>query len=422
MDEYVVPLIIVGILSLISPLNPFLIIGWLAWLGYKYFSQRDQLNIIRVFIGLLTLYITTGYLVYYFGGITYFGVRGETIEYITKYSFLSVLFIHVICIFLSRKYNLPSLNEIRFKLLGKARRVKRDRIVLAYLLLFLAGTLMWYDVIFTIGSLSPVGNRELVGELLFGNNHYFQLIFISVTIFVMFILKVRKKRWINYWGACLLFWLWYPTIVVGARKEIFIIGVVFYMFSNFKTYQKIGVVALFLTYMFGIPIVREGWSGVALNILSIQEFILPQYVHHLLYESSQTSIEYVRSFSSYKDGFWVFLPGFLRLSEFQPLGVSFFDLGKTNVALGANPIGEAWLNFGDFGYIFFIFSFVLLVYFLLIRNHKNPEFFVIAVPYLALYGRSDLWVTLFFIIYSGLLLKLLFTGIKVESEDFKYKI
>ncbi|GEM_PF-1762583 len=422
MVEYIVPTTL-GILTFWGGgISPFLIIFWLIWLGYRYLTKRDRLILIRIFIALLTLYTTTSYLVYYFGGITYFGVKGETVAYITKYSFLSVLCSYIICTFLARKYKMPSLNQIRLKLIGKARKVKRDRLIIVYLLLFLVGSLMWYDVLFTIGSVSPVGNREMVGKLLFGNNHYFQVIIISLTIFLIFLLKAGRKRWVNYWGIFLLIWLWYPTVVVGARKELFIICVVFYLFTNFKTYQKIGVGACFLLYMFGIPLIREGWASAALNILSIQEFILPQYVHFVLFESGKQSINHVSQFSSYLDGVWVFFPGSLRLSEFKPLGVSFFELNETNVALGAHPIGEAWLNFGGWGYPFFIVEYCALIFILFIKNRRYPEFFVVGLPYIALFGRSDLWVTLFFIIYSGVILKLIFKDIKVETESVDFKI
>ncbi|MBV6644182.1 MAG: hypothetical protein KI790_01960 [Cyclobacteriaceae bacterium] len=350
----------------------------------------------------------------------YYGVSRETVEQSSYFSILSIMGSVLIIVIFIYKRGQEKISSIREAIIQKINSVSVARSYLIIFLMILLSVLMWLNIWRSIGNFLPVGNRDFAGELFFISNHYMQILILSLSFYSIFRILSKRSRVETLLYIVLLIFLWYPFAVVGARKEIFLLVLCIFFFLETTLKQKTLLGAAVVVYMFGIPLLREGVSSTVFNILSIQEFILPQYTHLLLSESSDLTISEILDQSSYQSGLWVFIPGTFRLTEFVPLGKSFYNLDLTNVALGAHPIGEAWINYGDWGYFFFAFLFFFLIRFLITGGAGITELVIVSCSYLAVFGRSDLWITLFFIIYTSLFFFLLATPIRIRYRKTNF--
>lgn len=209
---------------------------------------------------------------------------------------------------------------------------------------------------------------------------------------------------------------WLPLLLVGARKEIYICIIAVFLFSGISRMKKmvLGVFAVLLLLL--LPLLREGWVGFDNLIMSFHEFILPQYSHFIFEVLGSEAKRNIVETSGYQAGFWSLLPGMLRPKEYIPLGLSTFNLGLTNVGIAAHPIGEAVLNFNENGYVFFGLIYVVINTIVFMISKRSPLAAVIFFSYLSLLGRTDLWVTIFFGIYTYVFIRMFLMKVQKTNK------
>jgi len=199
--------------------------------------------------------------------------------------------------------------------------------------------------------------------------------------------------------------LWSLFIISGYRKELFAFIMCLFLsgFVNIGHHKK-SIIALVLLFL-ALPIFRDGNFRITNFVLSFHEFVLPQYTQGLVeFKMSHSDISYILRNSSLINGIGALFPSFLRLLPYKPIGVSILDLPYVDVGLGIHPFAEYAINFGkDWWFFFIIVSFIgyNLVFYL---SRWIPEILFVSLGYFAMYGRSDVWLTIFFVTYSSIVL------------------
>jgi hypothetical protein len=254
--------------------------------------------------------------------------------------------------------------------------------------------------------------RAFADQLLSTGNHNAQLIAIVTSVIVGCYVVVGKSHARRMFGLFILGLFWIPFLLIGSRKEILIvaIGVYFASVGNVPKFRKrvltflavITALALFL-----VPVLRGK------NVVySFHEFILPQY---MLFTVNTTGFTGVFG-QDFVDRSLLLVPEAVRPKKVRDLGTSFANLQLTTTGVGSNPIAEAVL-WGALPPIV-AFTLVTLLLFLAIGrlSRYHPAVAVLGVPFLFLWGRSEFWVTVFFILYGVLGLRILLGRMKKPDE------
>ncbi|MBL0659355.1 MULTISPECIES: hypothetical protein [Aeromonas] len=235
-------------------------------------------------------------------------------------------------------------------------------------------------------------NKEILS---FAENQYYQIVFIPIALLLLSKVLTNKSRV----DIIFLVFSISPFLLSGSRKELFILFCsLFFVYRKSIGGKSLICMSLFIAFMLILPLFREG-AGVYDVFVSFHEFILPQYGFFLYYESA-TSLHF--GGSDLISGVWSLLPGVLRLSEFITIGNALSQYGlANNIGLASNPALEAHINFGDVGYL--IFPFIIFSYFLLCRLIVTKKIIFLSpfLFYLIVLGRSDVWLTVFFALYTS---------------------
>lgn len=289
-------------------------------------------------------------------------------------------------------------NSRRF--VGSVGLISESRMLLLTAMLLILAVISWYQVA-DIGFANVFGDprRAWAGRVLSTSDHIFQLIAIvlSIVIAVRSMSNLRKIRvWLLYVATLFAYWL--PYVLIGARKELFIVTIAILM-AYWSSYWLRYVVTILVAFFFVMPwLINKHFVG------SFHEFILPQCFLFSLIEFPALLTNYNYN---YFIGSWLMLPKFLRLIEVRDMGSSFAELNLTNVGIGAHPMAEAYLNSVEWSSILFVLATVILIMGVYMLSRWDSGFAMLGIPYILIWGRSDLWVTLFFIFYGGILLFLL---------------
>ncbi|WP_309462008.1 hypothetical protein, partial [Bacillus paranthracis] len=285
-------------------------------------------------------------------------------------------------------------------------------------LLGIMGLYFWYRIIFVIGIKALLENPRVYATILFEQvGFYHQIVMIPLSIILItYVINKQIEYGKKFIILNIVLFAWLPLLLVGARKEIYICIIAVFLFSGISRMKKmvLGVFAVLLLLL--LPLLREGWVGFDNLIMSFHEFILPQYSHFIFEVLGSEAKRNIVETSGYQAGFWSLLPGMLRPKEYIPLGLSTFNLGLTNVGIAAHPIGEAVLNFNENGYVFFGLIYVVINTIVFMISKRSPLAAVIFFSYLSLLGRTDLWVTIFFGIYTYVFIRMFLMKVQKTNK------
>ncbi|QNG60203.1 hypothetical protein H4O14_01355 [Bacillus sp. PAMC26568] len=405
--------IILIILFNITSISNFIIV-WYFWLIISLYLYNNRL-VISIYI-VLTMFSTSAYVAANLGYI-YFYIPKEIIEEVTSKSLFSILLSYLITIALLEllgNKKMLNLKEVSQRFQNEIEWIAPNKILLLNFVLLVILSYFYFNLLINVDINSFITNPRAVKQQVYGvvAEHYFQ-VFIFPTTLIMVLRFIKTKSKFNFISIILLILLWIPLVLIGERKVLYLIVLGILLFGGFKPQKIISVGIVSLLFFLFLPLVREGWLGFDDWILSFHEFILPQYFSFLLHTLHPSVLETISSTSGYLTGAQALLPSFFRIFQYEPLGLSFYNLDLTNVGIAANPIGEAYINFGEKGYFIFSFLFSCTLILLFYFSEKNYLFWIVGLPYTFLAGRSDLWISFFFIIYSYLLLSILMTRKKI---------
>lgn len=407
-------LLISYLISVDTDMLIYLIVMWnLVLLLPILINSKSSLSMIAFISLFMTWYSTSAFIASSLG-FTYFDIPQQIIFEVTQKSLLTLIVCHFVLILCKILFKFPSLGWIETNFIGVIQGLSRNRIKFMIAILITLGIYFWYRIIFVIGITSLLENPRIYAAVLFEQvGFYHQIIMVPITFILMVYMintegAYKLKAWIFISGML----IWLPMILVGARKELYICVIVIFLFGGITRIKKVifGIVIAFMFLI--IPLFREGWVGFDNIILSFQEFILPQYSHFIFEILGDIQKNAIVDVSGYQAGFWSLFPGVLRPHEYVPLGLSLFNLRLTNVGIAAHPIGEAVLNFGEFGYVLFGFIFVGVTLVAFISSKKSIIISVILFAYLSLLGRSDIWITIFFCVYTCIFTSLFFIRLR----------
>lgn len=260
---------------------------------------------------------------------------------------------------------------------------------------FAVGVLDWITVVrLGLGAVLAGERREFANDLLLGSDHNLQVVIVALSI-IAAVWAVFADRKIPVVLALVLCWA--PFILVGSRKELLLVAAaVGLMVATSGAKKILAVFGGLVAFMFLQPVLKTGDI-----YFSLHEFILPQYMHFGL-AMNFVSPDFGGSFLERAQ---YLLPGPLRITEPVNLAQAFFYTGASEVGVGSSPFAEAqmiatWLPVE----LTFALLILGLVLFMVVLSRGLPFVSLIAFSQLLTFGRSDTWISMFFIVYIGLLL------------------
>ncbi|MEB1052780.1 hypothetical protein [Citrobacter portucalensis] len=290
-------------------------------------------------------------------------------------------------------------------LLRSLKKVNGIKLLLIHFIALICGSISLIQFVAN-GQLYDLRDNKDI--LFFAQNQYYQIIFIPIAL-ILLVKALKNKFEIIYLVMLLL-----PFLLSASRKEIFVLACAFYL-----TYPKIiaGKRKIWLVFfaltMFLSPMFREG-VGVYDRFVSFHEFILPQY-GLIISQSIGIDGSYFPN-SNFLSGFWALIPSFLRLSDYITIGNQLSQLNIGNIGLASTPALDAYINFGILGiyiYPIFIFLYYKVCMFIISRRLVQLSPFLF---YFIVFGRSELWLTIFFSLYTSLFFLILLA--KKDRGDF----
>lgn len=396
------------------------IILWILRLAFKILKKIEEHKpfyeeLIFLFLSLYSLSS------YFLGliGIVYFDTSFDVLHLIIRNNLIVISVVYFI-IELTHDFRaryIVSFANIRNKLLSQVTNVSKIKITLAALFLIIL-VLITILQIFKIGVANFFSNIRGHGTTVFiVGNFYLQILTIPIS-YILFSRGLHCKKPIYskfILGLVVVFWIMY--IFCGARKEVFIFAMIVVMSGLFDLKKNLKYFIGVLLIIFMLPMVREGYWVPTNYLLSLHEFVLPQYTQVIAKElMSSTQIEAIVEQSGLISGIGAMVPSFLRLMPYKPIGESILDLPYISVGLSVHPFAEFYINFGEYWWVAFVLFFVVGYHLIFILSRIVPELSVISFGYLAVYGRSDVWLTIFFIIYSTIVLVFFSRQIRIGNK------
>ncbi len=247
------------------------------------------------------------------------------------------------------------------------------------------------------------GRRSFSDALVLATNHNVQVVAIPITILALICAWRAVDRFLRMIVFLSVGFAWFPSFLAGSRKEVFIICIAFLpivLTRPISNTTRLIVAAVGIGFI-AIPILFDGEV-----VRGFQEFILPYYNIVSIHEYP----DYLRPTSPFFSGIQLLLPSFMRATDARVFGSDLSGLMTAlgqNVSYGGQPYAEALAFTAQTPALMFLMSNAILFGTCFLLARINSIYTIIAFPYLALWGRSILWVTLFFILYGGLLLILL---------------
>ncbi len=343
----------------------------------------------------------------------YFGASKEninelTITMLSAISFSYVVISLVMQIF-SKRVNL-SVKTSRLRVMEKSIKTPHAIFLATILLVTLVSIYQIYQVFFVYGLYKSLFLSQLVRqEILIPSSTYIQLIVIPSMIFL--VSRTYKTPHDNFrvFVRLVIFATLIPLFLVSARKEILLIIIAVIPFLHLGKKAFALAIATVLLFLLQAAYRNIGYGAISFNdiILSSHEFVLPSYTFILTAESGPVIQQIIQNSSGYLTSFWGLLPNFLRLEQYVDFGSSFYSATSINIALGASPFADIYLDFADIVAPVFIVNLVIIFLGIFLLSKKIPEILFLSFPFLFILGRSTFSITVFFIVYSTLVLVLL---------------
>lgn len=390
-----------------------LVVAWVAFLIAR-LALAPSTRVLTVFFAAFTAYSTAAWVAATAFEVIYPPFPSlATIEWGTLLSLASVVLAFVVLRLVPLDLATRRFQRAARALIVRAGRMTDGQVVLASVPLLLVGLrdgqrllALGLDVVFA----TP--RRGLQHELLAESNHNVQVVAVAASIALgLFLLTRRPDRAAARALAGLgLLAFWLPLFAIGARKNalivVVVVGLVALLGRPSVRGRRIAVAAALLGLaLFAFPAVTEGRLD-----QSTIEFVYPQY---FLFTDIERDLELDYG---YGKGALLMVPAPLRPQPVVDLGLQFTLARITNVGVGAHPVGEAYLVAPRFVVPLAAGATVALVLVTLLLARASDAFLFIGVAHALLWGRSDLWITLFFITYQGLVLWLFLGGPTRRAE------
>ncbi|MEZ4503370.1 MAG: hypothetical protein R3C39_12150 [Dehalococcoidia bacterium] len=402
--DFAAPWLVVTLLASTSTGLGSAVGTWWLFLGWR-FAAVPASRPLTAFVGAFTLYGTSAWLAASRFDLVYPpGPTEATIEAGTRLTLFALVATFVMLRVLPLDLSMTWLRCASLELLDRASRLGGSRLALIALGLATIALRDWWQLrAIGLGAVFEADRRAYAGALLTASNHNVQIAVMAGTIALGTAAVARpERRRRAFVLAALVAMTWGPSLLVGARKSPLIVLVALALLALAAGRGRIaprGALLAAAGLAVGLLLIPLASTG-RLDQASI-EFVYPQYVLFAAMEHD-IDLDY-----GYGRGATLMLPAALRPFEVHDIGSSFADLGVTNVGVGAHPVGEAYLASPGAAGVLAVAATVLVVLAVRLLARLDPAFAVAGAAHLVLWGRSDLWITLFFSMYVGALLWLL---------------
>ena len=251
-----------------------------------------------------------------------------------------------------------------------------------------------------LGQVLELPRRALAFDLVMASEANVQLVAISATVLALakgFLATTRWRDMLLLWGLVVVAWA--PFVVIGARKELVIaaLGALFAAWPRIAVRRAATAVGIIASYVVWVVMARDSSS-----LYLAHEWLLPGYTAFAVWErAANSAVDAMRETVVW--GWQFMLPSALRIVPVTDLGTQFKWTEWSGVGYGFSPVAEAiLLNRTFWPAIFAVLGCIPILLAGISARLLWPLPIFIAAN-MVFWGRSELWLTIFFSFYEALL-------------------
>lgn len=340
------------------------------------------------------LYQTIFPFILFYGGITYYSVSLTSVTYTSIYSLKFLCIMFGIFFLFTKKFILNRNMDETLKYFNYNEN-SNGLILVALITLCLELYCLLFGGLLSF-ILSDSTNRTEISLYVTSANVWTYIGYLNIYLFVMYILL--KKNGIKRNG--LLIWLdicFYISIniLVGSRKfvlYVMIILLIFYVMNIFHTKLPLlggAIIVAIATYQ-RIFIFDGGLYGNVYRRLAgmLGEFIFPTISFPISYQIGLNLRMF--NYPTILDSVLYFIPRSLFDKKNYSIGVVFAQRMNVGMGFAANPMLEAYLNFGEWGWIVEAFLITIILRFITYNSEKNFVLFIFGIVFLVDLNRGEI--------------------------------
>lgn len=398
---------------------PYLIVFQGLWIFYLLIIFIvGSSKFLALFWGVFTLYGSSSWVAYYYYGYLYPPFPSSaTILSGSILSLQATVFAFIVTnmIFINVSWDAWFRKSVDAMLLRVYHASNIWTIISSLSMLFLA-ILTWYQI-FQFGVINILSHdRRFFSSALIVSDHNLKILYMPFSFFLLCLLIVKQMKY-KTTLLFIFFIFWLPIVLIGGRHDLVTILfmlflTIFYSSDMFISKTKRDA----LTRVF-LPVIFFTLLSLALiwtsnPIASLHEFILPQYIIYAALEG-RFSFSY-----NFFQGFWFLFPAFLRPVTVISLGELVTQSGLSSVGYGGNPIAEAYISNPNMTILFFCMTTLLLLGVIYWAVKTNLGYASFIGAFLFLWGRSDFWILIWYILYCSITFKII--TIRFKSGIFEF--
>lgn len=341
--------------------------------GFR-FGKKFLVSPICLFFIFFFFYANTFPFLFEFGGMNFFSVKESYLLYTYSYS-LRFLSFAVFIFSLAPNLFIIDLSSINI--------IRQD---ITFIIVFIAIALFFLEIVFFVWSgylsffLSGTTSRTDINTYVRHYNLWIYLGYLDIYILLKLFFANRGRSIRKLLMLLPVTFYYGVSIFSGSRKQllyVIVIIVICYFLKIIKikkTYLFILLLLFFSAVFYRSIIMDKGFQG---NIFSkiaglTGEFIFPTITFPLSLQKDfgRSNFNYPTIF----DGVLYFVPRAIFPIKNYSIGETFSRMMDVNMGFAMNPMLEAYINFGQFGYVFE--AFLLLSLFQFIKKLANKNFFL----------------------------------------------
>lgn len=358
--------------------------------GMKY-KAKFYISPFCIFFFFYFFYANTFPILYEYGNINFFSLKKAPLLY--TYAYSEKFFSITSFIFL--------LSPRHFIVKGKPKNILKKQSISVELEVFALG-LFTIEIAYFIASgyllffLSRTTSRLDINTYVRWYNIWSYLGYIAIFLFLVLMLNGKGKITRKMIVLLPIAFYYGVSIFSGSRKQLLyllVIVTVFYVLGIVKVKRSVAFILLLLfiaSFSYRVVVMDKGWKGgIFEKAASIGgEFIFPTMTFPLAIQKNfgWQNFNYPTLF----DAVLYFVPRSIFPTKNHSIAETFSSIMDINMGFATNPMLEAYINFGTYGFVFEAVLFIFIVLFLLKIYKRNMALYLFGLLFLIDLNRGEI--------------------------------
>lgn len=374
--------------------------------GMKY-KVNFYISPLCIFFFFYFFYTNTFPILYEYGNINFFSLKKAPLLY--TYAYSEKFFAIITFMFL--------LSPRHFIVKGKPKNILKKQSISVELEVFALG-LFTIEVAYFIVSgyllffLSRTTARTDINTYVKWYNIWSYLGYITIFLFLIHILSSKGKITRKVIIFLPIAFYYGISIFSGSRKQLLyliVIITVFYVLGIVKVKRSVVFILLLLfiaSFSYRVVVMDKGWKGgIFEKVASVGgEFIFPTMTFPLAIQKNFGLQNF--NYPTLFDSVLYFVPRSVFPAKNHSIAETFSSMMDINMGFAANPMLEAYINFGIYGFVFEALLFIFIVLLLLKIYRRNMILYLFGLLFLIDLNRGEVsfYIKQIGILYFTLLL------------------